>query len=158
MADISKVRIVTEFAGALSIVLSLIFVGIELRHANNLAETEAVQSINQMIAGKLNGDLQNAWGIRASGAANNLSIQDEVDFLERIQWLNIYEAAWKSYDRGIIDAEQAASYLNGACYSIFVGINIDEYTWGERSWEEYSEDFNPGYVAELEGLCIDVFQ
>jgi hypothetical protein len=150
----NKFRIVAEFLGAFSIVLSLVFVGLELRHANNLAEAEAVQSINEMFAEKLNND-KSEWVVTLLAAQSGEDIETVFMHTEREQWMNILESAWKSFDRGIIDDVQLAAYLNAGCRVIFQEIDVSEHLlWGERTWDEYKQDFNPGYVAALERHCF----
>jgi hypothetical protein len=153
MAIESRLRSITEFIGALSIVLSLVFVGLELRHANNLAEAESVQSINEMFAEKLNND-KSEWIVALLAEEMDGQLIEVFYHLEREQMMNILESAWKSFDRGIIDDAQLTAYMNLGCRSIFGGININEHLfWGERAWSEYKREFNPDYVAYIERHC-----
>jgi hypothetical protein len=155
MAVENRLRTITEFVGAISIVLSLTFVGLELRHANNLAEAEAVQSINEMFAEKLNTD-KSEWVVALKSQAAGEEEMEVFLHTEREQWMNILESAWKSFDRGILDRVQLAAYLNAGCRAIFQEIDSETHRfWGERTWNEYKLDFNPGYVAELEHHCFD---
>lgn len=104
--QVDKSANAAEIIGVIAVVLSLVFVGFELRHANRLAEAEAIQTINEMIAEKLNSTTSSQWAMERIAAASDQTV-DEMGFrYERISWMNIYEAAWTSFDNGIIDRAQ----------------------------------------------------
>ncbi|MFK7828735.1 MAG: hypothetical protein AB8B57_03040 [Congregibacter sp.] len=154
----SRLRIVTEVAGALSIVLSLVFVGLELRHANNVAEADSVQQINAMY-----------FEMALAGAHDSELIQlvaerSEIDEaavrigFRNASTLNIVEAAWKSFDRGILDEEHYISYMTDGCVVIFPdgfseSILLPD---GLMAWNDYKLRLSRRFTEAFENFCGEI--
>ena len=91
----------------------------ELRHANNLAEAEAVQAINTMLADSLLAAMSSKFAIEDSAKRNDISLSDARRGFRNAYFLNTYESAWKVHERGIIDDEMFTVYLRAACGDLF---------------------------------------
>ena len=158
MPEPSRTRTFIEIAGATGVVLSLIFVAMELRHANNLAEAEAVQSINLMIADLLLAGMSDEQILRDSATLNDISMSDARRGFRNAYFLNAYEAAWKSNERGIIDDEMLSVYLKGACSDIFFNSGFDVFVGINGSkWTDARSAFNPRFIEQLELVCTEKF-
>ena len=149
-------RIFVDVISSLAVLLGLVFVGLELRHANKLAQAEAVNSLNGMIV-ELNISKYGApaskdlWANYYSGRIGtgaDLSPGDrEILVASLFSWMTLYEAAWKYHETGILQEEEFVGYIEGAC---------DELTLSELSREVWGQNktlFTPGYVKEIENTC-----
>ena len=90
----SRTRTFIELSGAAGVVPSLIFVGMERRHANNLAEAEAVQAIDLMIGDSLLAAMSNEFAVKDSAQRSGISVSDARRGFRNAYFLNTYEAAW----------------------------------------------------------------
>ena len=156
MSEASRLKFVAEIAGAIGVVLSLVFVGLELRHANNLSQAEAVNSINQMINDQ-NLLLAQDAALAALIARLNDVEPEYIDTLtpgEGLQvfhfyatHMNTYETAWKYMERGIVTRDEGGTYLAVACTE-FTGNDATIVLWGRLRGA-----FALGYVADVEAQC-----
>ncbi|MEM7691681.1 MAG: hypothetical protein AAF194_04450 [Pseudomonadota bacterium] len=135
--------------------MSLIFVGLELRHANNVAEADAVMQINAMyletsVSAEHDPDL-----IRS--LAEKFEIEEAVvrRGFRNVQTMNIIEAAWTSFDRGIMDEDHLNAYLTDGCVVLFPeGFSGSIVTHsGATPWNEYKRVLNPKFVNKFETFC-----
>jgi hypothetical protein len=151
-------RTFVEFAGAAGVVLSLIFVGMELRHANNLAEAEAVQSINLMMNEVLLTAMSDELTLKDAADRSDISISEARRGFRNVYFLNMYEAAWKAHERGIIDDEMFSVYLDAVCGDVFLRSNVNMFVGiNGATWAEARSAFNPHFVEQLEMACTDTF-
>jgi hypothetical protein len=151
----SKLRIITEFAGALSIVLSLIFVGLELRHANNVAEADSVMQINNMFVDFLTASESDPDFLKARAEERGIDEWSVRTELRSTILLNILEATWKSFERGIMDEEQYFAYMFDGCWNLFPGGHTGSFTGsGEAGWAETKKSFNPNFIRAFESRCL----
>ena len=141
-----------EIISAVAVVISLIFVGLEIRHSNRLAESEAVAGINNstnemnlMVANNLDLSVLLA---RAYKGETDLTDGERVALAHYATgWFNIWEAAWTSYDRGIIDSSVVQGHLDSACWNFAnLPIMVD-------AWESNKNVFAPGLVEAIEDNC-----
>ncbi len=156
MSSLPSSRIFVEIISTLAVVLGLVFVGIELRHANNLAQSEAMNSLNEMIielntskySAPASTDLWANYYSGRTGTGAELSPSDrEILGSNLMSWMTLYEAAWKYYDTGILGEEEFLGYIKGAC---------DELALSELNSEVWTQNkalFTPDYVKELESTC-----
>ena len=156
MSSLPFPRIFVEIISTLAVVLGLVFVGIELRHANNLAQSEAMNSLNEMII-ELNTSKYSApassdlWADYYSGHVGTgveLSPGDrEILVSNLLSWMTLYEAAWKYYETGILGKEEFLGYIEGACDELALS-ELNSEVWGQNK-----SLFTSGYVRELESTC-----
>ena len=138
--------------GIVGIIVSLIFLGYELKRSNDIAETEAVATIygmtNEMgLALAENPELSSVFG-QALTAYDSLSDEDRWTFYVLLEYLiNVHEAAWKYYDKGIINEEEADFYVRGLCK--LIGRHPDLV----GAWRANKEDRLPGFYDYVTGVC-----
>ncbi|GAB5413395.1 MAG: hypothetical protein Cons2KO_09980 [Congregibacter sp.] len=155
MANETTLRTVTEFIGAISIFVSLVFVGLELRHANNVAEVDAVLQINAMYAEMLIAASHDPDLIRSLAEKSDREEQPIRIGFRNLTMINIVEGAWKSFDRGIMEEAHFLSYVNDMCQNVFpneVGAPIST-PGGDTAWERLKLTLSPEFAEVVESRC-----
>lgn len=149
--SVSAGRIV-EIVGIAGIIVSLIFLGYELKRSNDIAETEAVATIYGMqndmgLALAENPELSRIF-IQALSDFQSLSPGDRWTFYGLLEYVvNVNEAAWKYYDKGIIDQEEIDFYTQGLCKLIGRHPSLVE------AWRSNKQDRLPGFYEYATGVC-----
>lgn len=149
--SVSAGRIV-EIVGIAGIIVSLIFLGYELKRSNDIAETEAVANIYGMqndmgLALAENPELSRIF-IQALSDFQSLSPGDRWTFYGLLEYVvNVNEAAWKYYDKGIIDQEEIDFYTQGLCKLIGRHPSLVE------AWRSNKQDRLPGFYEYATGVC-----
>ncbi len=155
MANETTLRTVTEFVGAVSIFVSLVFVGLELRHANNVAEVDAVLQINAMYAEMLIAANHDSDLVQNLSEKFDRKEQEVRIAFRNLTMINIVEGAWKSFDRGIMEEAHLLSYVNDMCRNAFpngVGAPISTPS-GDTVWERFRLALNPDFAEVIESRC-----
>lgn len=143
---------VVEIVGIVGIIVSLVFLGYELKRANDIAETEAVATIYSMtnemgLAMAENPDLSRVFG-QALSDFDSLSADDRWTLYVLLEYvINVNEAAWKYYDKGVINQEEADYYTRGLCKLIGRHESLVE------AWQSNREDRLPGFYEYVTGVC-----
>ncbi len=141
-----------EIVGILGIIVSLIFLGYELKRSNDIAETEAVATIYSMtnemgLALAENPELSRVFR-QALSDFESLSPDDRWTLyvlLEHV--LNVNEVAWKYYDKGIINQEEIDYYTRGLCKLIGRHPSL------VAAWQSNKQDRLPGFYEYATGVC-----
>lgn len=157
MPQNSKFRLITESAGAISIVLSLVFVGMELRHANNLAEADGLRSLNEMATDVLLARMNNVELndlIARAHASNEWDGEQGFNEAEKSQlrayfaaWTTYGESSWKYYERGIIAADQYRDSLAVLC-NVFSSSPAVVKVW-QQLYSVVADEF----IVDVEQQC-----
>jgi hypothetical protein len=132
--------------------VSLIFLGYELKRSNDIAETEAVAAIYSMtnemgLALVENPELSRVFG-QALYDFKSLSPDDRWTLYVLLEYvINVNEAAWKYYDKGIINQEEADYFTRGLCKLIGRHPSLVE------AWQANKEDRLPGFYEYVTGVC-----
>ena len=113
-------RKAAEAVGLIAVVLSLVFLGYELKKANDIAEAEAIASImgemNAFVAMySSDDDLYRTWtdGLRDFDALN---FEDRRRFRRLLNYaFNAYEIAMIYRKNGLVDDEYAAYFARDLC-------------------------------------------
>ena len=143
---------VVEIVGIAGIIVSLIFLGYELKRSNDIAETEAVAAIYSMqnemgLALAENPELSRVFG-QALSDFESLSPDDLWTFYTLLEYvINVTEAAWKYYDKGIINQEEADFFTRGLCKLIGRHPSLVE------AWRSTKQDRLPGFYNYVTGVC-----
>ena len=141
-----------EIVGIVGIIVSLVFLGYELKRSNDIAETEAVATIYSMtnemgLALAENPELSRVFG-QALSDFDSLSPEDRFLFYGLLEYaINVNEAAWKYYDKGIINQEEADYYARGLCKLIKRHPSLI------AAWQANKEDRLPGFYEYVRGVC-----
>lgn len=141
-----------EIVGIVGIIVSLVFLGYELKRANDIAETEAIATIygmtNEMgLALAENPELSRVFALALSDF-ESLSADDRWTFyvlLENV--INVNEATWKYYDKGVINQEEADFYIRGLCK--LIGRHPDLVS----AWRANKQDRFPGFYEYVTDVC-----
>lgn len=155
MASESTFRKVTEFVGGASIVVSLVFVGLELRHANNVAEVDSVLQINAMYAQMLTAashDPDAVQMLTESSGRDEAAIRQG---FRNLTMINIVEGAWKSFDRGIMEEGHFLSYIQDLCQSVFPNGLEEPVSTPRRDtpWAQLKLTLSPEFSKVIESRC-----
>ncbi len=143
---------VVEIVGIIGIIVSLVFLGYELKRANDIAETEAVATVygmtNEMgLAMAENPELSRVFG-QALSDFESLSEDDRWTFFVLLEYvINVNEAAWKYYDKGVINQQEADYYVRSLCKL------IDRHPSLVQVWKSNKEDRLPGFYDYVTGVC-----
>lgn len=141
-----------EIVGIAGIIVSLIFLGYELKRSNDIAETEAVATIYSMtnemgLALAENPELSRVFR-QALSDFESLSADDRWTLYVLLEYLiNVNEAAWKYYDKGIINQEEADYYARGLCKLIGRDRALVD------AWRSNKQDRLPGFYDYVSGVC-----
>ena len=141
-----------ELVGIAGIIISLVFLGYELKRSNDIAETEAIATIYSMtndmgLAMAENPELSRVFGL-AMNDFESLNPADRWTLYVLLEYLiNVNEAAWKYFDKGIISSEEAEFYIQGLCKLIGRDPGLIEL------WKENSQDRLPGFYEYVNGVC-----
>jgi len=141
-----------ELVGIAGIIVSLIFLGYELKRSNDIAETEAVATIYNMtnemgLALAENPELSRVFR-QALSDFESLGPDDRWTLYVLLEYLiNVHEAAWKYYDKGIINQEEADYYIRSLCKLIEHDSSLVE------AWRLNKQDRLPGFYEYVMGVC-----
>jgi hypothetical protein len=155
--DVANVsRATLEVISALGIVLGLVFVGLELRHANSLAQADALISLNEttatIVLAKYEAPASDQlWALYSEGGISDgkeLSPQDrEILTSYWTALINVYEAAWKFRQTGILGDEEVNPYLLDLC-NVFSRSRLST-----EFWLDSRGFYSPSFVVDAEGAC-----
>ena len=143
---------VVEIVGIAGIIVSLIFLGYELKRSNDIAETEAVATIYSMtnemgLALAENPELSRVFR-QALSDFESLSPDDRWTLYVLLEYvINVNEAAWKYYDKGIINQEEADFHTRGLCRLIGLDPSI------VAAWRSNEQNRLPGFYEYVGGVC-----
>ena len=141
-----------EIVGIAGIILSLIFLGYELKRSNDIAETEAVAAIYSMtnemgLALAENPELSRVFR-QALSDFESLDPDDLWTLYVLLEYvINVNEAAWKYYDKGVINQEESDYYARSLCKLIGRHPSLVE------AWRSTKEDRLPGFYEYVMGVC-----
>ena len=141
-----------EIVGIAGIIVSLIFLGYELKRSNDIAETEAVATIYSMtnemgLALAENPELSRVFG-QALSDFESLSPDDRWTLYVLLEYvINVNEAAWKYYDKGIINQEEADYFTRGLCKLIGRDPGL------VAAWRSNKQDRLPGFYDYVTSVC-----
>jgi hypothetical protein len=143
---------VVEIVGIVGIIVSLVFLAYELKRANDIAETEAVATIYSMtndmgLAMAENPELSRVFR-QALSDFDSLSPDDRWTLYVLLEYVvNVTEAAWKYYDKGVIDQNEADFYTRSLCQLIGRHSSLVE------AWHANRKDRLPGFYEYVTSVC-----
>ncbi|MEO1202891.1 MAG: hypothetical protein AAFX10_09295, partial [Pseudomonadota bacterium] len=134
------------------IVLSLVFLGYELKRSNDIAEAEAVAQIysmtNEMSLVMAEDPALSQVFRRAQSDFKSLDADEQFRFLILLESVvNSSEAAWKYYDKGIISRAETDSYTRGLCRLLGLDESLAE------MWRSDAHNRLPGYYHYATDVC-----
>ena len=141
-----------EIVGIIVLIVSIIFLGYELKRSNDIAETEAVATIYSMtnemgLALAESRELSRVFG-QALSDFESLSPDDRWTLYVLLEYVvNVNEVAWKYYDKGVINQEEVDHYTRGLCKIIGRHPSL------VAAWRSNKEDRLPGFYEYATGVC-----
>lgn len=141
-----------EIVGIAGIIVSLIFLGYEMKRSNDIAETDAVAAFYSMtnamgLALAENPELSRVFR-QALSDFESLDSDDRWTLYVLLEYvINVNEAAWKYYDKGIINQEEADFHTRSPCK--LIGRRPDLVT----AWQSNKQDRLPGFYKYVMGVC-----
>jgi len=143
---------IVEIVGIVGIIVSLGFLGYELKRSNDIAETEAIATIygmtNELGLSMLEDPALSAMFGRALNDFDSLDEDERWRFYVLLEYVvNVNEAAWKYHDKGIISREEADFYTRGLCN--LIGSHPDLVT----AWQDNRADRLPGFYEYVADVC-----
>ena len=144
---------VAEIAAATGVVISLIYVGLELQSNTEATQAATREAINQK-------DMQ-FWSLRldssllARAHAKRLK-GEELSFLEESQliqedYVNFvsFEHTFRQYQKGVITQDEWLRHEN------IVRIQIQGYEYSKLMWQDHHETFTPEFQELVNGFLSD---
>ncbi len=158
MSEESKRYVAIEFGrlaeiiGIIGIVGSLSFLGYELKRSNDLAEASAISEVyratNRMglvMAG--DPEMRRVFA-QAQSDFSSLSPDDLFTLYVLAEYvINSTEVAWKYYDKGIINREEADYFTNGLCRLIEMDAGM------VTAWQQNKGNRIPGFYDYVVEVC-----
>ena len=143
---------IVEIVGIVGIIVSLFFLGYELKRANDIAKTEAISTLygmtNEMgLAMAENPELSRVFR-EALSDFDSLSPDDRWTLYVILEYvINVTEAAWKYYDTGVIDQVEGEYYTRSLCKLIGRHSSLVE------AWKANQQDRLPGFYEYVNSVC-----
>ena len=152
MAKLRKWAQIAEIAGAAAVVLSLLYVGYELRQNTSTSRVEGSQRLYELMVEVSSWENEPNMAIALVKAENDY---DQLDAVERRlvfnliwQYLNIWEQAYLSYQNGLLGEQEWNAWNSANC--------SEQRYWGTVISESVRpEAFIPGFF-EIVGDCFDI--
>ena len=143
-----------ELAGLAAVVVSLVFVGFEIRHNTATTSSQALLDLNDavntvMLLQSADADLAE---IVIRGHKNPQSLSEiEMFRYERLIWsvLNSMEAAFNFYESGLLSPEQYEGWLAASCVELSIPGSV--YIWRKNKLA-----FSPSFNDFLESSCEEL--
>ena len=148
MSKLKRYARIAEIAGAITIVLSVLYLGYEIRRNTTMSQMEAIQNLrilDQQMAGWLIEPHIIPIVVKARNDLASLSAEEQEAF-RIIVWSGfaVWEHAYFNYEKGIISDDLWRSWNNSYC------------DWMDVSWLEIpefelsEEDFLPGFLEYVD--------
>ena len=147
----TKVSTWAEVVGIVVLIISLIFVGIEIRQNTKVAAAQAVLDLNlgfneQSLILAENAEL-NQLLLDGGADPSQLSTEQYGTYMAFITvTFNIQESAATFYRNGVVDEEEYASFLAATC-------RLVSSPGGAKFWESSKDFYNPYFRATIENQC-----
>jgi hypothetical protein len=132
----------TELIGVVAVVLSLMFVGYEIRQNTNISAAQAVFDLNE--AGRQNLLLRvsdpevTALVLAAENDPESMTELKQDQFRSWVfSFLNLYESAWNHHQRGVIGDEDLEGFKIDYC----IKVAIDAYRNEMATIRAHSSEF-----------------
>lgn len=110
-------KVLSQVLGGLAVLVSLSFVGYELKRNNDLAVVQSQHQLLELQVGmKATLADPNTLQILMTQDFEDLNDEEQLLFIALVSsWFDLFEAAFLAQERGILTNEQAAVWRNGLC-------------------------------------------
>ncbi len=147
----SSSKSLIETFGVVAIIVSLLFLGYELKRANDIAEAEATATVylgaNEFLLTVIADQntrrvLRNAFGLSESITDDEQVLRTTMTYI-----YNINEVAWKYHQKGLISDEDLAVYFTELCGWITGSTAFSEI------WANRRDTMVPGFYEDVSREC-----
>jgi hypothetical protein len=148
----TKWKEVAELVGIAAIVVSLVFVALELRQNTAVSTAQAVGNLNISIDASYRARAQDsALDQLVEAGHSSFQTLSERERSQYFAWLradmNLIEAAWFYFDRGIIPASDFDGYKEASCSRITT-------PGGREFWSSESIFYASRFREAVQGWCF----
>ena len=141
-----------ETFGVVAIIVSLLFLGYELKRANDIAEAEATSTVRQagneyLLTYMVDQDLRHAWHKMLEDGSESLTADEQRISNAALNYIyNAHVMAWKFHQKGLMtDADMATLYLE-LCL-------MNEYPAIAEDWANRRDSILPGFYDDVSREC-----
>ncbi len=146
-------RTYLEFFGGATIIVSLIFLGYELKRSNDIAEAEATATVYQaaneyLLTYIVDQNLRHVIRKMVVDGSESLTVDEQMLLTAALSYgYNIHEFAWKYHQKGLMsDADMATRY-----FELCRGIN--EYPAIAKDWANRRDLVLSGFYEDVNREC-----
>lgn len=143
-------REIAEAVGTMAVVLSLVYVGVQVNQNTRAIHTATSQSVYDYHAELQRSVSENpelaALLLRARDQPESITPLDSLRLSTRINLeVNLFESVYTSARLGTMESEMAAGWLRGLSYTF-----CDEQ--GRIFWTQYGVEYHPDFVAAVDSV------
>ena len=146
-------RTFLEFFGGVTIIVSLIFLGYELKRSNDIAEAEATATVYQasneyLLTYIVDQNLRHVWRKSLEDGSESLTDDEQRLVTATLTYIyNIHEIAWQFHQKGLMsDADMATRY-----FELCLGIN--KYPDVAKDWANRRDLVLSGFYDDVSREC-----
>ena len=142
-----------EVFGVVAIIASLLFLGYELKRANDIAEAEATSSVYQeannfLLAVIADQNIRQVLRKTFADGSDSLTDDEQMLFSSMMTYIyNIHEVAWKYHQKGLMSDEDMAMQVAELC------VWITENPAGAKDWARRRDIVLPGFYEDVNRDC-----
>ena len=148
MSKLERYAHIAEIVGAITVVLSVLYLGYEIRRNTTASQMEATQNLlvlDQQLVERLIEPHVNAILVKARNDLASLS-EEEREVFRMVIWssFTVWEHAYFSHDKGVLDDYLWRSWNTSFC------------DWMEKNWLDFmtsqvsEESFQPGFLEHID--------
>ncbi len=149
----SSSKSLIETFGVVAIIVSLLFLGYELKRANDIAEAEATSTVYQagneyLLTYMVDQNLRHAWHKLLEDGSESLTVDEQRISNTALTYIyNIHVMAWKFLQKGLMsDADMATLYFE-LCFM------ITDYPAIAEDWANRRDLILPGFYDDVSREC-----
>jgi hypothetical protein len=147
MIDLDTAANIAEISGGIAILVSLIYVGYQIRQSNRIARAAALQAILDGFSERLNKTDPEMFEIQNRGYLDWVSLhsyEKEVFNIHLVGQMLHFQNVMQLHDHGLISDTDYAAWATHACTFICTPGGSD---W----WKEKKSELTPTLVAAIDG-------
>jgi len=151
--QLSRPGLILESVSASAVVLSLLFVGLQLKQANELARAEAIFNISQLfnelnVARATDPQLvELLLRVNEAPPAGTTELDRRRATSWAVAWLNAYNTAQNFNREGILSDRDLDEYVVSAC------ATLEAWPYMRAVWQSFRTGFDPRIFRLLEAGC-----
>lgn len=150
--DSGKIKILVEITSALAVVLSLVFVGLELRQNTAATSGQVFFQLNEhSSATKMTIAQDPELASLVTRGNDDPESLTELEQARYIEWtrarFNFLEAYWVYRKKGLIDDSDSAGMQGSICDTF--AVNGTRWTW-----RNHLGNYTEGFVDDVEKMCF----